>query len=357
MVQMARYINRQVLLTFFTVITVLLLVAVGGRFTGYLQEALMGKYSPDALLSIIMYRFPEFIQQLIPFSFFISTVFVFTRMRSDNELTVIRTTGAGVSKLLLWICPTIFMMTIMVSILSLEVTPANIAKLDNLFMEQRDREEFDGVSAGVFRTLPRSGRVTYTESVSENRQILSGVFIAEQGPEKQITIWADKGRRYADDVTGSQFLVLENGSRYEGFAGLGNYRIMEFGLLTQRIDVARAAPKHVNPEAVPSDQLFLRGDALSRAELEWRVSLPFLMLIGSIIAVAISHIGPKYDNFLPMASGVAIFVGYYLFLIIIKDLLEEGKFAFFWANFLVHATFFIVSLYLLYKSETPRRGQ
>ena len=38
-----RYVNRELLAIFFVTLVLLLLVAVGGRVIGYLQEAAMGK--------------------------------------------------------------------------------------------------------------------------------------------------------------------------------------------------------------------------------------------------------------------------------------------------------------------------
>jgi lipopolysaccharide export system permease protein len=353
--QMAQYLNRQILLAFLVVVSVFLLVAIGGRFVGYLQEALIGKYASEALVTIMLLRLPEFMQQLIPFAFFISIVFVFSRMRSDNELSVMHGFGVSVARLLLWISPSIVFLLSIVSILVIDISPKNSAELAKVFLEQRQREEFDGVTAGVFRTLPKSQRVTYTETISEDRQQLQGVFIAELDDAGPITIWADSGRRYADYSTGSQFLVLENGIRYQGLEGSSDYRIMNFGILAQRINIDRTAKQRLKPEAFLTAELLGSTDNYNRAELEWRISLPFLLIIGSFIAVSISYLGSARDNFSPMASGIALFLSYYLCLIVAKDLMEEGRLAFFWGNFGVHFIFLLLSIYLLRKASLPRK--
>ena len=58
----ARYINREVAAIFVVTLLMLLLVAVGGRFIGYLQEAATGKLTGSAVLTIMYLRLPEFVQ-------------------------------------------------------------------------------------------------------------------------------------------------------------------------------------------------------------------------------------------------------------------------------------------------------
>ena len=62
----SRYINRELLAIFTVTLLMLLLVAVGGRFIGYLQEAALGKFTGATVLTIMGLRLPEFIQQVAP---------------------------------------------------------------------------------------------------------------------------------------------------------------------------------------------------------------------------------------------------------------------------------------------------
>ena len=57
----SRYLNREIIATSVVVLIILLVVAVGGRFVGYLQQAALGKYSADALWLLVGLRMPEFL--------------------------------------------------------------------------------------------------------------------------------------------------------------------------------------------------------------------------------------------------------------------------------------------------------
>ena len=98
-----RYVSRELLAVFFVTALVLLVIALGGRFMGYLQDAAVGKHSADALLRIIALRVPGFLQLTLPFSFYIALVLTAARLYADQEMTVLVTSGSSPSQVLLWI--------------------------------------------------------------------------------------------------------------------------------------------------------------------------------------------------------------------------------------------------------------
>ena len=54
-----RYVGRELVLVFAVALVTVLLVALGGRFIGYLQDAALGRYSADALFTLIALRLPS----------------------------------------------------------------------------------------------------------------------------------------------------------------------------------------------------------------------------------------------------------------------------------------------------------
>ncbi len=90
-----RYVSRELLAVFLVTALVLLVIALGGRFMGYLQDAALGKHSADALLKIMALRVPEFLQLTLPFSFYIALVLTAARLYADQEMTVLVTSGSS----------------------------------------------------------------------------------------------------------------------------------------------------------------------------------------------------------------------------------------------------------------------
>ena len=115
---------------FFVTALVLLVIALGGRFMGYLQDAAVGKHSADALLRIIALRVPGFLQLTLPFSFYIALVLTAARLYADQEMTVLVTSGSSPSQVLSWIGVSAVVVASVVVYLSVGVTPRALDKLE-----------------------------------------------------------------------------------------------------------------------------------------------------------------------------------------------------------------------------------
>jgi lipopolysaccharide export system permease protein len=141
----ARYLNRELFWVFVVVVMVLLTIALGGRFIGYLQDAVLGKYAAESLLTIMWMRLPDFLQQLLPFAFYISLLLTIGRVHAEQEMAVLQGAGIGPGRLLIWLAPASIALAILVAFFSLSLTPANNAILEEFFDEQRANQEFDAV--------------------------------------------------------------------------------------------------------------------------------------------------------------------------------------------------------------------
>lgn len=352
----ARYLNRELFWVFVVVVVVLLTVAIGGRFIGYLQDAALGKYAAQGLLTIMWLRLPEFLQQLLPFAYYIALLLTVSRWHADREMTIVQNSGVGGGQLLRWLAIPAALLTTVVGFLSLVVTPANNAILESFFQEQRANEEFAAVSPGIFRTFARGNRVTYTESVSDDRRELQGVFMAERrAGGEDITVWAESGRQFVDPDTGSRFLVLNNGMRYEGTIGDRNYRVVEFGALGQRLALQPAAQRSTDVESLATSALLGAAGPEEIAELHWRYSLPLLVLIGTGIAVGLGRVKPRQGRFARIVPGILVFVAYYVALVAVRNALEEDAWPAALGLWPVHLAFLGASAALLSAASRPAR--
>ena len=95
MVTAARYLNRELVLVLLAVTTVLLTVTIGGRFISYLQDAALGKYAAENIVTILWYRLPSFLQLRLPFGYFLALVLTLGRLHAESEFEVLR--GGGLS--------------------------------------------------------------------------------------------------------------------------------------------------------------------------------------------------------------------------------------------------------------------
>ena len=331
----ARHINRELLTIFVATLLVLFAVAVGGRFIGYLQEAAAGKFAADDLMTIIALRLPGFVQLIAPFAFYIAVLLTVGRLHAEQEMAVLRSSGAGSGQLIAWITPSAMLLAAGIGALSLWITPDRNAALDRFLIEQRAEASFDRLSAGTFNAFGRGQRTLYAETVSDDGQTLGGVFIFEHGRhDPLVTLWADQASRHMDERTGSQFLVLQNGTRHsqqrdsnasQPTAGLAQRRqVIDFSTLSQKIDTDVAASRRAKPEALASATLWNRPDAVAAAELHWRIALPTFTLISVLLALGIAPVKPRQGRFGKVLPGMAALVAYYLALLANQNAVLSG---------------------------------
>ncbi len=347
----SRYVNRELVAIFVVTLLMLLLVAVGGRFISYLQEAALGKFTGMTVLTIIYLRLPEFVQIVAPFAMYVAVVLTLGRLYADQEMVVLQSAGAGLKKVLQWLSVPVIGITLIIAALTLHLTPLSQRALVDFMAAERAQTEFETVNAGIFHTYDRGRRVTYSERMSDDRKELQQVFMAQRLEDgRTVTVWADKGTQELDEATGDQFLVLSEGVRYEGTPGMPDFRMVDFAELKQRLNVTEGV-ESLDVEAIPT--LELGADPESTGEFHWRVAIPLFCFIGALLGVGISRVKPRQGRFAKVVPGMVLMLLYYLALLLNRNGLEEGNLPMSVGYWFVHLVFLGLALGLLRRLNQP----
>ena len=83
-----RYLIRQIMVSMLAVSGILLLVFMSGRFIKYLASAAEGELAAGVLFAIMGYRFPGFLELILPLGLFIGILLAYGRMYLESEMTV-----------------------------------------------------------------------------------------------------------------------------------------------------------------------------------------------------------------------------------------------------------------------------
>ncbi|MEM7097104.1 MAG: LPS export ABC transporter permease LptF [Pseudomonadota bacterium] len=347
----ARYLNRELIAVFLVTLAMLLLVAVGGRFLGYLQEAAMGKFTGSTVLTIMALRMPEFIQLVAPFSIYVAIVLTLGRFYADQEMVVLQGAGTSTARLVKWLSTTLVGVTLSVGALAWVLTPIAQQQLAEFMVIQRTQTEFETVNPGTFHIYDRGKRVTYSEDMSDDQRTIFDVFMSQRLDDgRQVTLWANEGYQQTDPATGSHFLVLKQGRRYEGLPGDADFRIMSFAELRQRLTVARR-PDADQEEGKPIWDLRLQGK--EGAEFHWRIALPLFCLIGGLLGVGISKVKPRQGRFARVVPGMLVMLIYYLALLINRNAIAEDQIPTWMGMWLIHLIFALFAAKLLHNLGRP----
>ena len=75
---------------------------------------------------------------------------------------------------------------------------------------------------------------------------------------------------------------------------------------------------------MPTSSLLASGPRW-KTELQWRLSLPLLVFIVTLMAVPLSRVNPRQGRFLKLLPAILFYMAYLTILIAARGALEKGK--------------------------------
>ena len=145
------------------------------------------------------------------------------------------------------------------------------------------------------------------------------------------------------------YLVLKDGYRIEGIPGQANYKITRLEEYGQ--SMKKQAPDRRNRkkyQILTTSELMLAKEPEQVAELQWRFSVPILVLVMSLIAIPLSKTNQRQGRFSKMIPAILIYMVYLVMLNSARSALEEELIPTFIGLWFVHLLFFIIAILLLY---------
>lgn len=358
-----RYLIRQIMVSMIAVSSILLLVFMSGRFIKYLADAAEGEIAAGVLFSIMGYRFPGFLELILPLGLFIGILLAYGRMYLESEMTVLFACGVSEGQLLKKTLIGAVPVMLVVGAMSLFVSPWGMKQVERIFNEQRKATEFEMLSPGRFQDFTSGNRVTYTEALSEDKKQLQGVFIAEydRNGEGVTLITAKSGSQLIDAETGSRFLILEDGGRFQGTPGRLDYNETRFEAYGLKILSGEEGTRELE-EGISTLALLSSEDPEQRALLHWRVSLPLIVPIVTLLAVRLSRVNPRQGRFFHLLPAMLVYITYLGLLIVARDALADQKVPEWIGMLWVHTLFLALGLWLqfgpswLHRRRIEREG-
>ena len=339
----------------------LFLLFFGNRFGQYLGQAVDGELSPLAIFSIVMYRIPDIMVLVLPVSYFLSILITYGRLYSDNEMVVLGSCGVSQVRLLLNTMVSAVIVAIVVGVLSLYVVPISSDRVEDIKEQQARRSLFELLHPRRLEQFSENDpRIYYFEQFSDNGQQINRVFVADVNadPEREGVarlITANSAREVINSPNGHRYLVLQDGHQYFGQAGESDYQVSHF----------RTSGNIINPSEEDTtyrkyferaSSLFLwnygpengeRWYARAQSELQWRISLPILVLVLTLMALALSYTDPRRGRYAKIFPAFIPTIFYLGLLLVAKDSVREQKVSASVGLWWVHGIFLTIGVLLL----------
>ncbi|OZG72509.1 LPS export ABC transporter permease LptF [Hahella sp. CCB-MM4] len=345
-----RYLSKQLLISMIAVAGILLLIFMSGRFIKYLADAAAGQLSADVLFAIMGYRLPGFLELILPLGMFIGILLAYGRMYLESEMTVLFACGMTKWQLIKLTMATAGLVSLLVGFMSLYLSPWGMQQVEQIFVDQSKMTEFEMLVPGRFQSLRSGERVTYTEALSDDKREMQNVFIAERDEAQGsiAVLAAQRGTQLVDDKTGSRFIVLHQGARYEGRPGELNYRVIDYQSYGVKIAEPAKEAKRGKAEAIPTKELWSSDDPKERALLQWRISIPLLVPVVALLAIPLSRVNPRQGRFFHLLPAMLIYILYLGLLIASRKSLEKERIPEWIGMWWVHLVFLITALGLMF---------
>jgi lipopolysaccharide export system permease protein len=287
---------------------------------------------------------------LMLLSVYIGVLFTLTRWYRDSEMAVLSACGIGTTRLLRPVLIFALVCSLAVAAQTFWLRPIVFQAIDGVSRHVAERQDIGWISQGAFNSSRRGGPVVYVEQTDGN--VLHNIFVEESGTPGRVIV-AASGRQFTDVATGEETLQLKQGISYEGTAGSGEYRTVEFDSYRLRITPAtRAAPKKDNLEAIGTGKLWRSGigtAAARQAELQGRISKPVMVFVLAAIALALSFTEPRRGRFFNLFVSVVFFFLYMNLTGIGKTLIRDGRIPPAVGLWWIHLLFIAVASWFLWR--------
>lgn len=353
--QLFRYLAKEVLTVMAAVCVALLLITMSSRFVKYLAQAASGDLAGDVLFTIMAYRIPGFLELILPLALFIGILLAYGRLYVESEMVVLSACGTSQNRLLAYTIGIAGVVALLVGAVSLYISPWGAEKVQNIFNDPKTFSQVNTLVGGRFQQSESGKRVTYTEQVSTDEQghsVMQNVFISEQihgerGQSLIRMVIAEEGKIVRRG--NHRYVELSAGNRYQGSPGElkfyeGSFK--HYGqLLLEPLDRTR---QQLKVEARSTNTLLASRLAEDRAALYWRISLPLLVPIVAIFALALSRTDHRKGRYAKLLPALIIYIVYLLALSAARSNIEDIDSDFTINIWLIHLLFLCGALLLFY---------
>ncbi|WP_043767112.1 LPS export ABC transporter permease LptF [Algiphilus aromaticivorans] len=321
---LSRYLLRETAAAWAAVLAVLLLVMLASRSVRFLTAAAEGSIPPDLVAQVVLLSGMQYLMLITPISLLLGVMLAMGRLYKDQEITAATACGVGLGRLAQPFVVLAVIAALFTAMLSLDLGPRAGRAVDQLTQEAREQLSYAPFESGRFSSMAGGDAVFYAERARDGGTRFETVFIHADMPEFSGTVVADSGSQRVLEGDGAREIALRQGKAYQQRDGALAWDIVSFEGLVLRLmpPPLMYTPSKTKIESTPA--LLERGDAEAMAEFHWRISAPVAVLLMVLIAVPLSHVGPRQGRYSKLVLGLLVYLVYANLLGAGQTALERG---------------------------------
>jgi lipopolysaccharide export system permease protein len=355
-----RYMLREMTVNFIGVTVVLFAILFVNQVGAVLARAAQLQYQSGFVLVLIGLGAAQNVAILLPIGLLLGIVLAFGRLYHDSEMAAAQACGVGVGRVAAAVWVLALPVTALIVLINFELAPRAAAAEAAMRDEALRASVTAPLMPGNFRSFAGGHIVVYARATDPSGD-LAGVFVKRSdGPTIETTV-ARRAHYSLSSDGQSETITLYDGQRLEGIPGSTRYRIMRFDEQLIPIRTPDSARRAQRVDELSTAQLLAGGNPKLRAELQWRLGLPIMTLVLTVLAVPLGRLRPRQGRYAHVWIAVLVFALYANLALAGRTWLERGRIAPEFGLWWVHGLFVmgcaaILTLPKLKRTWRARRG-
>jgi lipopolysaccharide export system permease protein len=333
-----KYIYKEIFKTLIIIAAILLFIAISNRLVVLLARSINSQFPLAAILQAVVLIIPELLSNVLPIALFGALIFSQSRMYADNEMVILFSSGFTNKNLIKLNTSIALILTVLALSCTLYFNPFLNHLRNKIALEQYNSSLHRLVVPGKFQSLLGGKIIFYAQSIYDNGMI-NNIFMTikskqEHMPDSIVT--AQSG------MIKNGILTLTKGHKYDGIPGQADYTIISFDEYTKPL-VLNSERLFEHPDKL-TNELLTSDNLKDRTELQFRLAMPFVSLILSILAIPLSRVKPRSGRFSNTVPAIVTFLLYYISLITTSKLMMQGKLPIY-SLWIIHGLFMAYAFY------------
>lgn len=329
---LTKYIFKEIFKTQMICFIVLFSVFMCQTVIKLLSKASAGTMPVDVVSEMVLYSMPSVGFILLPLTLYVGIIIALSRMSSDSEMVVMKSTGVS-SKTFMKIAMVLASMTAAITAYNSFVLMPRATLEQKILREASQNDpQYLPIESGKFTNF--GDYTIYIQKVTGQKsdRNLGQVFIFKdislvQGLyDELMCVIADSGNVKFDE-NGTQWVTLYNGNSYKTQPFGGDFK--KFNFKTFSVPVASESNSDYEDETLqstPTSVLWDSDDRKAKVELQWRAAPVLACFILAIIAIPLSMINPRQGKFSRLGPAIILFAAYYMCLLSLRNFINADKF-------------------------------
>ncbi|AST67766.1 lipopolysaccharide ABC transporter permease LptF [Kosakonia cowanii] len=320
-----RYLVRETLKSQLAILFILLLIFFCQKLVRILGAAADGEIPTNLVLSLLGLGVPEMAQLILPLSLFLGLLMTLGKLYTESEITVMHACGLSRAVLVKAALVLALFTGVVAAVNVMWAGPWSSRHQDQVLADAKANPGMAALAQGQFQQATDGNSVLFIEGVDGKN--FNNVFLAQLRPKgnaRPSVVLADSGQ-LSQHKDGSQVVTLNSGTRFEGTAMLRDFRITDFQNYQAVIGHQAVALDPTDTEQMNMRTLFHTDNPRASAELHWRLTLIFAVVMMALMVVPLSVVNPRQGRVLSMLPAMLLYLIFFLLQTTLRSNGAKGK--------------------------------